>query len=161
MHLIFNDTKDEISKKQPANELPDDEFSFLRKKKALAATSSDESQNQKSPTAGMENYLCDASSSPVGVKWSPLHYWKIRESMFPRLGKLARRVFYATATTANVERIFSTAGFIVSCRRARIGDNLFESLLFNNLNSDLRVFSGTMEKFTSEREQKLPENETE
>ena len=62
LQLISNDTKDEISKKQPANELPDDEFSFLRKKKALAATSSDESQNQKSPTAEMENYLCDASS---------------------------------------------------------------------------------------------------
>ena len=95
------------------------------------------------------HYLCDASSSPVGVKWNPLHYWKIHGSTFSRLGKLARRVLCATATTAGVERIFSTAGFIVSCRRARIGDNLFESLLFNNFNSDLRVFSGTMAKFAS------------
>ena len=43
----------------------------------------------------------------------------------------------------------------------KFGDNLFESLPFNNFNSDLRVFSGTMEKFASGRKRKLPENEIE
>ena len=47
------------------------------------------------------------------------------------------------------------AGFIVS----RIRDDPFESLLFNNFNSDLRVLIGTMEKFASGRKRKLPENE--
>ena len=60
---------------------------------------------------------------------------------YQRLCRLARRVLCATVTTAGVERIFSTAGFIVSSRRTSLGDSLFESLLFNKLNGDLRTFN--------------------
>ena len=33
------------------------------------------------------------------------------------------------------------AGFVVSSRRTSLGDSLFESLLFNKLNGDLRTFN--------------------
>ena len=49
-------------------------------------------------------------------------------------------VFYATPTTTAVERIFSIAGFVVSSRRTSLSDEMFEFLLFNHLNSDLRTF---------------------
>ena len=54
-----------------------------------------------------------------------------------------------------------TAGFIVSCRRARIGDDLFKSLLFNNFNGELRPFSGKTDELTSRRKRKQSEAELE
>ena len=62
-----------------------------------------------------------------------------------------------TASTVGVEGIFSTAGFIVSCRRARIGDDLFENLLFNNFSGDLRPFSDKTEELVGQRKRKLSE----
>ena len=43
---------------------------------------------------------------------------------YQRLCRLAKRVLCATVTTAGVERVFSTAGFIVSSRRTLLGDCL-------------------------------------
>ena len=59
------------------------------------------------------------------------------------------------------ERIFCIAGFIVSCRPACIGDDLFESLLFNNVNGELRPFSGKTDKLASRRKRKQSEAELE
>ena len=103
----------------------------------------------------------DSTACPAGEKWNPFDYWRIQEIKFPRLGRLARRVLCATASTAGVVRIFSTAGFIVSCRRARIGDNLFENLLFNNFNGDLRPFSDKTEELVGQRKRKRSEADIE
>ena len=57
-------------------------------------------------------------------------------------------------TTAAIERVFSVAGFIVSSRRTSLGDETFEFLLFNHLDSDLRAFGGRVDEFFSCRKRK-------
>ena len=53
--------------------------------------------------------------------------------------------FRATPTTAAVERIFSIADFVINGRRTSLSDEMFEFLLFNHLNSDLRTFGAIVE----------------
>ena len=54
-------------------------------------------------------------------------------------------------TTTAVERIFSTAGFVISSRRTSLSDEMFEFLLFNHLNSDLRTFGAIVDELVNGR----------
>ena len=116
----------------------------------------------QSAEAELESYRYDCSASPDG-RWNPLEFWEVKERSeqfkYQRLCRLAKQVLCATVTTAGVERIFSTAGFIVSSRRTLLGDSLFESLLFNKLNGDLRTFNTRLNDGVA-RKRKLSESET-
>ena len=103
----------------------------------------------------VENYLSEERFAR-GQKLNPLEYWKLKETQgdFRGLCTLARRVFCATPTTAVIERVFSVAGFIVSSRRTLFGDETFEFLLINHLNSDLRAFGGRVDEFVNYRKRK-------
>ena len=61
----------------------------------------------------------------------------------------------AWLTTAAIERIFNIAGFIVSSRRTSLSDEMFEYLLFNHLNDDLRPFSGGVDEMFNDRKRKF------
>ena len=58
-------------------------------------------------------------------------------------------------TTAAIERVFSIAGFIVNSRRTSLSDEMFEYLLFNHLNGDLRPFSGRVDEMFNGRKRKF------
>ena len=58
---------------------------------------------------------------------------------------LARRVFCTTPTIAAVERISSVAGFIISSRRTSLSNEMFEFLLFDHFNGDLRDLGGRVD----------------
>ena len=47
------------------------------------------------------------------------------------------QIFSVPATTAGVERLFSIAGYILSCRRLSFIDRNFEDQVFARCNSDL------------------------
>ena len=49
-----------------------------------------------------------------------INWWKLNESLFPTLARLARIVLACPGSTAEVERVFSLAGWFVSNRRARL-----------------------------------------
>ena len=66
-----------------------------------------------------------------------------------------RRVFCASPTTAAVERIFSIAGFVISSRRNSRSDEMFEFLLFNHFNSDLRTFGAIVDEIVNGRKRKF------
>ena len=66
-----------------------------------------------------------------------------------------RRVFCATPTTAAVEMIFTTAGFVTGSRRTSLSDEMFEFLLFNHLNSDLRTFGAIVDEIVNGRKRKF------
>ena len=129
----------------------EDEFAVLRKTKGAPLV-----QNQRSPSSEIENYMCEERVLP-GHKVNPLEYWKLKESQGDLRGlcKLAKRVFCATPTTAAIERVFSIAGFIISNRRTLLSDELFESLLFNHLNGDLRSFSVRVSEMVNGRKRKF------
>lgn len=45
---------------------------------------------------------------------NPLLFWKEQTHLSPHLSKLARKIFFISASSAAVERAFSVAGFIMS-----------------------------------------------
>ena len=66
-----------------------------------------------------------------------LRFWESKKSVFPRLYAITRQIFSVPATTAGVERLFSIAGYILSCRRLSLIDRNFEDQVFAHCNSDL------------------------
>ena len=64
----------------------------------------------------------------------PLSFWKLKESEYPILAQLTRKIFSVPATSAPVERVFSQAGKILTPLRSRLLPHHFENLLFLKLN---------------------------
>ena len=129
----------------------EDEFLVLRRIKNALTT-----RSQRSPSSEIEDYLCE---EPVirGQKLNPLEYWKVNECQGELRGlcRLAKSFFCATPTTAAVERIFRIAGFVISSRRTSLSDEMFEFLLFNRLNNDLRTFGATVDEIVNGRKRKF------
>ena len=74
--------------------------------------------------------------------------------VLPSINDLAVNQPRHQPSTAAIEGVFSVAEFIVSSRRTLLGDETFEFLLFNHLNSDLRAFGGRVDEFVSCRKRK-------
>jgi len=56
---------------------------------------------------------------------------------YEALKPLFRRLFCTPATSAPVERVFSTSGIIVRPHQAHMTNSLLEILMFSKCNSDL------------------------
>jgi len=65
---------------------------------------------------------------------SPLLWWKTRSQHYPRLALLARQYLSIQGTSVASERVFSTAGEIISQRRSRISSDMVDKILFLNKN---------------------------
>ena len=59
----------------------------------------------------------------------PLQFWHDHQHQFPFLAKLARSILSIPATTTNVEREFSTAGWILNERRTSLQPDKLENIL--------------------------------
>lgn len=68
---------------------------------------------------------------------STLDFWKANEMRFKDLSKIAKKFLGVPASSAAVERMFSIAGHIFSCKRRRMGDILFATLVFLKLNEHI------------------------
>jgi hypothetical protein len=81
----------------------------------------------------MESYLASPCSS-----LEPLVFWsdKAYQDSFPTMYKLHLKHHCIPATSANVERVFSAAGYIASARRNRLGDTTLELLVIAKCNRD-------------------------
>jgi hypothetical protein len=60
----------------------------------------------------------------------PLQFWRNHQSQFPFLSKYARSILSIPATTTNVEREFSTAGWILNQRRTNLKPEEVDKILF-------------------------------
>ena len=77
---------------------------------------------------------------PVCVrKCSPLDYWKQKQSLWPLLAAMARKYLSIPPSSVPSERLFSTAGEVMSDRRNRPDPEKVEMLLF--LNKNLKLFN--------------------
>ena len=55
----------------------------------------------------------------------PLNWWKSKEIIYPHLSKVAKKYLCIPASSAPSERVFSSAGLVVSKKRAALrGDNV-------------------------------------
>ncbi|UJR29925.1 hypothetical protein I4U23_017472 [Adineta vaga] len=60
---------------------------------------------------------------------NPLKFWTDQYEKFPRLARLARRIFSIPATSTSVERQFSGAGLIIQERRTSLNPEQLDNIL--------------------------------
>jgi hypothetical protein len=69
---------------------------------------------------------------------SLLRWWSLNEGRFPQLARVARAVFCIPMADAEVERVFSAAGLIVTKRRNRLKSLQVSKILFVKRNLALQ-----------------------
>ncbi|XP_030016881.1 zinc finger BED domain-containing protein 1-like [Sphaeramia orbicularis] len=104
--------------------------SFFKKSPVEAETKTFDAKVKGEMSAYLLAPETDADSNPL--KW-----WKLHETHFPRLSKLAKKYLSIPATSAPSERVFSTGGNIVTCTRACLKPKSVDKLVF--LARNLRV----------------------
>lgn len=61
-------------------------------------------------------------------------YWKNKSSAFPMLAQLFRVIHCTPATSAEIERVWSLSGLILSSRRSRLESQNYKHLIFVRYN---------------------------
>jgi len=73
----------------------------------------------------------------------PLAWWRQNSRNFPILSRLARKFLAIPATSASSERLFSTAGNILTSKRNSLGDDALSSMIFlRGIERDMKRFPG-------------------
>lgn len=73
----------------------------------------------------------------TSVDSDPLSWWKYHEYLYPNLAVLAKRYLAIPATSVPSERVFSTAGDIVTATRSALSTDSVDKLVF--LKKNLKV----------------------
>ncbi|XP_067266309.1 E3 SUMO-protein ligase ZBED1-like [Chanodichthys erythropterus] len=81
--------------------------------------------------AELQNFLRE---TPPPLNCTPTDWWKVNETRFPGLAKLARRYLCIPATSVPSERVFSAAGLTVTRLRSRLTPDHVNMLIFLNKN---------------------------
>ncbi|CAF2132255.1 unnamed protein product [Rotaria magnacalcarata] len=111
----------------------DSEYDFdLSDKQDDSFTSVD--YDYKSPKPDELTKYLDMYIDKTTISQNPLDFWRLNQSPFPILTKLARKLHCIPATSAAVERQFSGAGFVLNERRTCIDpDNVDNILLIRSV----------------------------
>ncbi|XP_048857122.1 E3 SUMO-protein ligase ZBED1-like isoform X2 [Brienomyrus brachyistius] len=84
----------------------------------------------------MTRYL---GSPPLSLSEDPLNWWHVNKVSFPLLSKMAKRYLCIPATSVSAERVFSTAGDIVTAQRSTLTPEHVDQLLFLHKNLNLAI----------------------
>lgn len=68
--------------------------------------------------------------SSISLDSDPLLWWKNNESTYPLIAKLAKHYLAIPATSVPSERVFSTAGDIVTASRSALTADNVDKLIF-------------------------------
>ena len=82
----------------------------------------------------LQKYLADQNFTKDN---NSLWFWRAKQTAYPNLSKLAKKILAIPATSAPIERVFSHAGNILHPDGSRIKPKHFEEMLFLKPNSDL------------------------
>jgi hypothetical protein len=78
----------------------------------------------------IETYLQMKSSNiTTANNGNPLLFWKEHEKLLPNMSKLAKQIFSIPASSTAVERIFSSAGVVISQRRTSINPSTVNDII--------------------------------
>ena len=70
-------------------------------------------------------------SQPIlGLKRRPLEWWRNHEHLYPKLSQMARKYLGVVTTSVTSERLFSTAGNVVTSKRSALEPENVEKLVF-------------------------------
>lgn len=75
----------------------------------------------------MDRY-CKAPSLPLTE--DPLNWWCVHEVTFPLLSRLTKRYLCIPGTSVSAERVFSTAGDVVTAKRSSLKPEYVDQLVF-------------------------------
>lgn len=79
-------------------------------------------------TDELDRYLTlDLEKSKIDP--NPLLFWNEHKQKYPRLSRLARSIFSIPATSAGVEREFSSAGMVINERRTNLNPEHVDNIL--------------------------------
>ncbi|XP_076013422.1 E3 SUMO-protein ligase ZBED1-like [Genypterus blacodes] len=96
---------------------------------------SEVARQAKSATADaiqeVQRYLAEGN---IARSQDPLQYWDNQKATFPHLFRLALQFLCTPASSVPCERVFSTAGELVSKKRNRLNFKILEQLIFLNKN---------------------------
>jgi hypothetical protein len=81
-------------------------------------------------------WLSCKKEKAVEVSADALQWWKCRESRYPLISQMAKAYLAIFASSADVERLFSTGGLVVSPLRTSLHSSKVENILFCNRNID-------------------------
>lgn len=81
-------------------------------------------------------------AKPLPLSTNPLHWWREHEGEFPLLSCQAKRYLCIPGTSVPAERIFSTAGDIVTAQRSALKPEHVDQLLFLNKNLHVQCTLG-------------------
>ncbi|XP_065652718.1 E3 SUMO-protein ligase ZBED1-like [Hydra vulgaris] len=73
----------------------------------------------------------------VSAEDDPLIWWKTNMGTLPQLSEFARKYLCIAASSCSSERVFSTAGYIVSPRRSRLSQEHVDMLVFLSENLEM------------------------
>ncbi|XP_028153494.2 E3 SUMO-protein ligase ZBED1-like [Diabrotica virgifera virgifera] len=77
------------------------------------------------------------AESLIPRKENPLEWWKTRAFLYPHLAQLAKKYLCIMSTSVPSERVFSTAGQLISDRRNRLTGENVEMIMFLHENENL------------------------
>ena len=80
-------------------------------------------------------------ASRISRKEDPIRYWENTSEKWYMLARLANKFFSAPATSAESERLFSTAGLIVTNLRKKLLPTNVDTLLFLHHNLNVLEFN--------------------
>ena len=75
----------------------------------------------------------------IGINDNPLVWWRVKESQYPNISKLARKLLCIQSTTGYAESNFSNLTFIINDLRTSLKPKTVCQLLFLKSNSQLNI----------------------
>ncbi|KAJ4938907.1 hypothetical protein JOQ06_028373 [Pogonophryne albipinna] len=94
-------------------------------------TDTEGTAEHKTPNASAEEEIeryCKASSLPLTE--DPLNWWRVHEITFPLLSRVSKRYLCIPGTSVSAERVFSTAGDVVTAKRSTLKPEHVDQLVF-------------------------------
>uniref|UniRef100_A0A671Q033 HAT C-terminal dimerisation domain-containing protein n=1 Tax=Sinocyclocheilus anshuiensis TaxID=1608454 RepID=A0A671Q033_9TELE len=82
-------------------------------------------------------FLVYGQMPEVSAEDDPLSWWKSNMGTLPQLSEFARKYLCIAASSCSSERVFSTAGYIVSPRRSRLTQEHVDMLVFLSQNLEM------------------------
>jgi hypothetical protein len=142
--LAFNEIKDQMKginvlksteivrvDTEQVSDNSDSEVLFQRKKVKLSAMEKIFGKTTESPK---EVSINEEFKSYINIAYDPncdlFNWWQQNENEFPRLAKLAKKYLSIPSTSVSSERIFLTAGNLITKKRSALNPYLVNKLVF-------------------------------
>ena len=87
----------------------------------------EESSGKLSVSCQLESYLKEV---PIKSKSCPGDWWRLNETKYPEIGKLARKYLAVQGTSTPAERVMSDMGIILNKKRLAMTDEHFQMLMY-------------------------------